>query len=97
MMGCIPVILSEVQELAFEELVDWDSFAVWVRPGDIAGLDNLLRSMPESEIRERRAAMKRVWRGLWYAEGGLANEAILKSLHTRKYKSPPRRHFSASA
>lgn len=93
MMGCIPVIISQVQELGFEELVDWDSFAVWVRPADISKLDKILRSFSNDELRRRRLAMKRVWRALWYADEGLAYESILKALYSRKYDSAPTREF----
>lgn len=98
MMGCVPVIISEVQELAFEEFLDWDSFALWVRPTDIAKLDSILRAVPADELQRRRATMRRVWRALWYDEdqGGLAGQAILKSLYIRKYESSPKRHFSSS-
>lgn len=93
-MGCVPVIISEVQELAFEEFIDWDSFTVWVRPSDIHKLDEILRSFSETELLRRRRAMQAVWRALWYADEGLANQAILKSLYRRKYDSAPTRHFS---
>lgn len=95
MMGCVPVIISEVQELAFEEFIDWDSFTVWIRPSDISKLDDILRSFSEDELRRRRIAMKAVWRALWYADEGLAYQAILKSLHSRKYRSSPSRRFSS--
>ena len=92
-MGCIPVIISEVQELAFEEFVDWDSFAVWIRPSHIANLDAILRSFSDVELERRRQAMRAVWPAFWYAEHGLANQAILRSLYLRRYDSSPRRQF----
>lgn len=93
-MGCIPVVISEVQELAFEDLVDWDSFTVWVRPSDIAHLDSVLRSFNDSELIRRRAAMSSVWKAFWYADDGLAYQAILRSLYNRRYYSRPDRNFS---
>lgn len=93
-MGCIPVIISEVQEMAFEEFVDWDSFAVWIKPSDIRFLDAVLRSFSDSDIKKRRNAMKAVWPAFWYAEDGLANQAILKALHTRKVHSRSERVFN---
>lgn len=94
LMGCIPVIISEVQELAFEDLIDWDSFVVWVRPGDVRKLDFILRSFSDMEIQRRRKAMQEIWRLMWYAEGGLANQAVLQELYARRYASPPKRQFS---
>lgn len=93
-MGCIPVVISEVQELAFEEFLNWDEFAVWIRPKDIHQLDTILRTFPNVDLERRQAVMKEVWQALWYGEEGLANEAILHSLYTRKYSSMPRRVFS---
>eukprot|EP00178_Gracilaria_changii_P002934 TRINITY_DN142_c0_g1_i1.p2 TRINITY_DN142_c0_g1~~TRINITY_DN142_c0_g1_i1.p2 ORF type:complete len:131 (-),score=14.61 TRINITY_DN142_c0_g1_i1:871-1263(-) len=93
LMGCIPVVISEAQELAFEDLIDWDSFAVWVRPNDIVHLDSILRSFPEVEIQRRREKMEGIWRAVWYGDGGLANQAILQELFQRKYRIPPKRVF----
>lgn len=94
-MGCIPVIISEVQELAFEDMIHWDDFAIWIRPTEIHHLDKILRSFPESELKRRRKYMERAWRLFWYGKQGLANEAILRTLYTRKYSHSPRRHFSS--
>ncbi|CDF40746.1 Glycosyltransferase, family GT47 [Chondrus crispus] len=94
MMGCIPVVISEVQELAFEELVDWDSFVVWIRPADISHLDDILHSFSETELKRRQLAMKATWRALWYADEGLAYQSISKALYSRKYDSAPVREFS---
>lgn len=96
LMGCIPVIISEVQELAFEELVDWDSFTVWVRPSDISHLNIILRSFSDNELLRRRLAMKKVWRTFWYTDEGLAYQALLQSLYNRKYESRPERFFSSA-
>lgn len=93
-MGCVPVIISQVQELAFEEFLNWDSLAIWIRPSDIDNLDAILRSIPDSEVISRLQAMNRLWRVLWYeGNDGLAYEAILQSLYNRKMMNRPRRHF----
>lgn len=94
LMGCIPVIISEKQELGFEEFIDWDKFAVWVRPSDIKQIDSILRSFSDEDIARRRQEMQKIWRVFWYGEGGLGHEAILKSLYSRKYQSRPSRMFS---
>lgn len=94
LMGCIPVVISEVQELAFEEFLNWDEFAVWIRPKDIQQLDTILRTFSNADIIRKQAAMQKVWQALWYGQEGIANEAILHSLYTRKYLSIPRHVFS---
>lgn len=94
-MGCVPVIISEVQELAFEEFLDWDSFVVWIRPSHIEDLDSILRRFSMSEIKRRRDAMHDLYRVLWYeGEKGLAYQAILQSLYNRKMARTPRREFT---
>lgn len=94
-MGCIPVIISEVQELAFEEFVDWDSFAVWVRPSEITNLDTILHNLSDKEIEEKQAAMRKVWRVFWYeGDDALGYQAILQALYSRKWMNHPRRIFS---
>lgn len=94
-MACIPVVISEVQELAFEEFVDWDSFVVWIRPSDIEEIDLILRSLSDEELERRRKAMRKVWRVFWYeGEDALGYEAILQALYNRKLAHRPRRHFS---
>lgn len=94
-MGCIPVVISEVQELAFEEFVDWDSFVIWIRPSEIEQLDFVLRRVSDEELERRRKAMQRIWRVFWYeGEDALGFQAILQSLYNRKLAHRPRRHFS---
>lgn len=92
-MGCIPVVISESQELAFEDLVDYDSFVVWVRPRDIGKLDTILRSFSDAAIEKRRLAMSKYWRLVWYGRDGLAFQAILDELYRRKHLSHIRRRF----
>lgn len=93
LLGCIPVIISEKQELAFEDLINWDDFAVWVRPGDVKKMDEALRKFKMKDIERRLQAMQKVWRLLWYGEEGLANEAILYQLYRRRYVSKLKRKF----
>lgn len=94
-MGCIPVIISDIQELAFEEFVDWDSFAVWIRPDDVNQLDAILRNFTDAQLQQRRDAMERVWRVFWYdGPDALGYQAILQALYNRKLIRRPQRRFS---
>lgn len=98
LMGCIPVIISGKQELAFEEFIHWDAFAVWIRPSDITQLDTVLRSFSDHEIARRRREIQKVWSVFWYPQQqhGLAYHAILKALYNRKYQTTPQRVFSTA-
>ena len=91
--GCVPVVISERQELAFEDIVNWDDFAVWVKPKEIARMDKALRKMKAREIENRLQAMQKIWKLFWYGDEGLASEAIVYELYRRKYISKPRRTF----
>lgn len=94
LLGCIPVVISEIQEMAFEEFINWDSFVLWVKPKDIHNIDAILRSLPRAEVERRRQAMRRLWRVFWYGENGLAFQAILRTLYLRKLDNRPVRKFS---
>lgn len=101
--GCIPVVVSDRQQLPLDALVDWDAFTVWIRPADIAGIDAVLTGFSDDEVADRQAAMRRVWRALWYGPEGLAPQGVLAELAARKsrvqyrrvYSTPPRARRAA--
>ncbi len=94
LLGCVPVVLSERQELAFEDVVPYDRIAVWVRPPDIADLNDVLRTIDVDEALDKIRLMERIWPLFWY-EGpqGLALDAILAALSKRKYDAFPHRVY----
>lgn len=94
LLGCIPVVLSDRQELAFEDFVPYDEFAIWVRPSDVAGLNDILRSIPAEDILRRLRVMERIWSLFWYdKDKGTAMDAILAELSRHKYSSHPNRRY----
>lgn len=96
-MGCVPVIISQVQEMAFEELVNWDQFAIFIRPSDVEDMDAILRGVSHEEIHRRRLAMQQLWRVFWYdGDVGLGYQAILEALYKRKLVHRPRRRYGSS-
>lgn len=95
LLGCIPVVLSERQELAFEDAIPYDELVVWVRPNDVFSLNEILRAIPAEEILKRLRMMERIWSLFWYGEHrGGALSAILGELSRHKYSSAPRRHYA---
>ncbi|GAB0495629.1 hypothetical protein MMPV_006931 [Pyropia vietnamensis] len=95
--GCIPVVVSDRQQLPLDDIVDWDAFTVWMRPSDIAGIDAVLTGFSDDEVADRQAAMRRVWRALWYGPEGLAPQGMLAELAARKSRVKHRRVYSTPA
>ena len=50
-----------------EELLPWERFAVLVPPEQLPRLPQLLRSISPQRREEMRAALRCVWRRLWYS------------------------------
>lgn len=95
LLGCVPVVLSDRQELAFEDAISYDELVVWVRPNDVFSLNGILRAIPAEEVLRRLRIMERIWSLFWYDEGsGAALDAILGELSRQKYSSHPRRHYA---
>lgn len=93
LLGCIPVVISEKQELFLEDLIDYSEISYWVKPDDIRGLDAKLRGLGRQELTRREFAMRDIWRLLWYGKEGLAEEAILYSLYRKLDSSRPDRPY----
>ena len=84
LLGCIPVLLSEELELAFEEVLDYSKFMIRIKPSDVKSLKEILTNVSSGEIEEKRREMERVWRLFWYGSKGLAEEAIMEMLAQRR-------------
>ena len=65
--GCIPVITIPDNHNTLEELLPWERFAVLVPPEQLPRLPQLLRSISPQRREEMRAALRCVWRRLWYS------------------------------
>ena len=83
-LGCIPVLLSEEIELAFEEIISYDKFMVRVKPSQVSNLKAILEGIPEYKISAMQTEMKRIWRLFSYGKNGLAPLMVLKMLARRK-------------
>eukprot|EP00177_Eucheuma_denticulatum_P008555 GFKZ01015572.1.p1 GENE.GFKZ01015572.1~~GFKZ01015572.1.p1 ORF type:complete len:490 (+),score=72.77 GFKZ01015572.1:1-1470(+) len=93
LLGCIPVVISEQQELFLEGLVDYKQISYWVKPEEVRELDDKLRGIGHEELTEKEKALRDVWRLFWYGDGGLAKEAILYSLYRKLASSRPVRAY----
>lgn len=93
LLGCIPVAISEKQELFLEDLVDYSQISYWVKPEEVRELDQKLRSIGYEELTQREWAIRDVWKLFWYGPKGLAEEAILYSLYQKLDTSKPSRQY----
>ena len=83
-LGCIPVLLSEEIELAFEDFIDYSKFMIRVRPKDVNKLKTILTSVESNEVKMMQKEMEKVWKLFSYSKGGLAPYKILEALAKRK-------------
>ncbi|XP_049933075.1 probable glycosyltransferase At3g07620 isoform X3 [Nymphaea colorata] len=65
---CVPVIISDDYVLPFDEVLNWDAFAVTVREKDIPRLKEILLSIPDHRYRMLQLGVRRVQKHfLWHA------------------------------
>ncbi|KAK3212981.1 hypothetical protein Dsin_017687 [Dipteronia sinensis] len=65
---CVPVIISDNFVPPFFEVLDWESFSIFVAEKDIPNLKNILLSIPEKRFREMQMRVKKVQQHfLWHA------------------------------
>ncbi|CAK9144522.1 unnamed protein product [Ilex paraguariensis] len=65
---CVPVIISDDFVPPFFEVLNWDSFAVFVLEKDIPNLKNILLSIPEKRYLQLQRSVKQVQQHfLWHA------------------------------
>lgn len=93
LLGCVPVVLSEKQELAFAQVIPYDDIVIWMRPNDVFTINPTLRSIPVDDVLARLQIMEKIWPLYWYGHGGKAIDAILGQLNRHKYWTHPRRRY----
>ncbi|PON67806.1 Exostosin-like [Parasponia andersonii] len=65
---CVPVIISDNFVPPFFQVLNWESFAVFVLEKDIPNLKNILLSIPEKRYKQMQMMVKRVQKHfLWHA------------------------------
>jgi hypothetical protein len=61
LQGCVPVIIQDGIYLPYENMLNYESFAVRVNEDDIPNLINTLRGFSEAEIQFRLGNVKELW------------------------------------
>ncbi|XP_062500983.1 uncharacterized protein LOC134178183 isoform X2 [Corticium candelabrum] len=84
-LGCIPVIIGEDLELAFEDIVDYSKFVIRISLQNIEHLHTVLLGIKEDDIRRMRRDMEHVWSMISYDNKvGHAFDNIIYTLAKRK-------------
>ncbi|KAK0596596.1 hypothetical protein LWI29_017159 [Acer saccharum] len=66
--GCIPVIIQDGIFLPYENVLNYESFAVRIREDEIPNLINILREFNETEIQFRLANVQKIWQRFLYRD-----------------------------
>ncbi|KAL4428361.1 hypothetical protein ABPG75_002450 [Micractinium tetrahymenae] len=98
--GCVPVIIQDGVQLAFESVLDFESFAIRIPQKDMHNVPRILEAVPEDRIVEMQQALGKVWRRWIYTGyrpyGALAKQYLRdkgagenKTVIKEAYKSYP--------
>ncbi|KAL0339629.1 UNVERIFIED_CONTAM: putative glucuronoxylan glucuronosyltransferase F8H [Sesamum radiatum] len=68
LQGCIPVVIQDGIYLPYENVLDYDSFAVRIREDEIPNLINILRSINETEVESKLANVRNIWQRFLYRD-----------------------------
>ncbi|KAL5744044.1 hypothetical protein ACOSP7_026901 [Xanthoceras sorbifolium] len=68
LQGCIPVVIQDGIFLPYENVLNYESFAVRIREDEIPNMINILRGFNETEIQFRLANVQKVWQRFLYRD-----------------------------
>ncbi|XP_076900987.1 uncharacterized protein LOC143555293 [Bidens hawaiensis] len=71
LQGCIPVIIQDGIFLPWENLFNYDSFAVRLREDEIPNLVKILRGFNETEVEYKLANIRSIWQRFLYRDSML--------------------------
>eukprot|EP00873_Tetraselmis_striata_P033273 jgi/Tetstr1/453537/TSEL_040505.t1 len=94
MVGCIPVIIADEIEFPYENTMDWTQLTVKIAEKDVNRTTEILRALPEEEIKRKQDAIAQVWKTVTYpnpSQPGDAFHMIMQELGRKK------RAFKASS
>ena len=70
LVGCVPIIIQDDVEMAFEEVLPWHRFALRLNFSDIPILPQLLARIPAAHVARLRRGLGCIWpRMLWLTPG----------------------------
>ncbi|KAL6506040.1 hypothetical protein OROHE_022759 [Orobanche hederae] len=68
LQGCIPVVIQDGIYLPYENVFNYESFAVRIREDEIPNLMNILRRINETEVDFKLANVKKIWPRFLYRD-----------------------------
>ncbi|KAI8558984.1 hypothetical protein RHMOL_Rhmol04G0138900 [Rhododendron molle] len=71
LQGCIPVVIQDGIYLPYENVLNYESFAVRIGEDDIPELIKILRGFNETEIEFRLANVQKIWQRFLYRDSFL--------------------------
>lgn len=82
---CVPVIISDNYVPPFFEILNWDSFAVFVREKDIPKLRDILLSIPKAKYVEMQMQVKMVQQHFFWHKEPVKYDLFHMTLHSVWY------------
>lgn len=68
LQGCIPVVIQDGIFLPYENVLNYESFAVRLREDEIPNLINILRGFNQTEVEFRLSNVKKIWQRFLYRD-----------------------------
>ncbi|KAK4581583.1 hypothetical protein RGQ29_024973 [Quercus rubra] len=68
LQGCIPVVIQDGIFLPYENVLNYESFAVRIREDEIPDLIKILRGFNETEIEYKLANVQKIWQRFLYRD-----------------------------
>ncbi|KAK2995767.1 hypothetical protein RJ640_010743, partial [Escallonia rubra] len=79
LQGCIPVVIQDGIYLPYENVLNYDSFAVRIREDEIPMLISILRGINGTEIEFKLTNVKKIWQRFLYRDSMLLEAERQKS------------------
>ncbi|CAH9127652.1 unnamed protein product [Cuscuta epithymum] len=80
LQGCIPVVIQDGVYLPYENVLNYESFAVRIHEDEIPSMINILRNINETEIEFKLANVKKIWQRFIYRDSVLLEAERQKAL-----------------
>ncbi|GJT73770.1 exostosin family protein [Tanacetum coccineum] len=81
LQGCIPVVIQDGIFLPWENVLNYESFAVRLGEGEIPNLINILRGFNETEVEFMLTSVKNIWQRYFYRDAIMLEAERQKSAY----------------
>lgn len=68
LQGCIPVVIQDGIYLPYENILNYEAFAVRIQEDDIPNMIHILRAINETEIEYKLANIRKIWQRFLYRD-----------------------------